>query len=319
MIDFTVAIPTFNGAQRIPLVLDRLRQQEEVDRLTWEVIVMDNNSTDNTLEVVKSYQSNFPCLLLYYFEPKQGLAFARRQIIEKANSYFVGFLDDDNLPEPRWVIEAWTFANTHPRAGAFGSQIHGDYEVAPSPSFKRIASFLAIMECGKVPFVYNPKTKMLPPGAGLVVRREAWLAHVPKKQFLRGITKFPRSILSGEDLEAILSIQKGEWEIWYNPDMIIYHKIPAIRLTREKLLLTVRGTGLARYYIRMLRLKPWQRPILLPCAWLNDVRKSVQFFLKHWQHLKTDDVLACEMEFLRATVISPFYLFMYLLQRLASA
>ena len=314
MIDFTVAIPTFNGAQRLPLVLDRLKQQQGVDRLKWEVIVMDNNSTDDPFKVVQSYQSNFPVPLLYYFEQKQGAAFARKQIIEQAKSNLVGFLDDDNLPEPRWVIEAWTFANTHPRAGAFGSQIHGDYEVSPPPNFKRIASFLAIMECGKFPFVYDPKTKMLPPSAGLVVRRDAWFAHVPKKQFLRGITKSPRSILSCEDLEVVLSIQKGGWEIWYNPDMVIYHKIPASRLTREKLLITIQGIGLARHYIRMLRFKLWQRPFLLPCAWLNDVRKALQFFFKHWHHLKTDDVLACEMEFLRTTVISPFYLLMYLWQ-----
>lgn len=312
MIDFTVAIPTFNGAQRLPLVLDRLKQQQGVDRLKWEVIVMDNNSTDDPLRVVQSYQSNFPCPLLYYFEKKQGLAFARKQIIEQANGNWVGFLDDDNLPEPFWVLEAWKFANTHPRSGAFGGQIHGDYEVTPPPNFKRIACFLAIVEPGKSSFKYDPKTRMLPPGAGLVVNREAWLAHVPKQQFLRGITKFPRSILSGEDLEAILSIQKGGWEIWHNNEMVIYHKIPAIRLTREKLLITMRGTGLARHYIRMLRFKLWQRPFLLPCAWLNDVLKAVRFFLKHRHCLKTDDVLACEMEFLRTTVISPFYLLMYL-------
>jgi glycosyltransferase involved in cell wall biosynthesis len=42
--DFTIAIPTYNGASRLPLVLDRLRLQVDLETVTWEVIVVDNNS-----------------------------------------------------------------------------------------------------------------------------------------------------------------------------------------------------------------------------------------------------------------------------------
>jgi hypothetical protein len=44
----------------------------------------------------------------------------------------VGFLDDDNIPAPNWVAAAYAFAQEHPAAGAYGSRIHGDFEVTPS-------------------------------------------------------------------------------------------------------------------------------------------------------------------------------------------
>jgi len=58
MIDFTVAIPTYNGADRLPLVLDRLRSQLNTASFTWEIIVVDNNSSDATATVVRHYQTS---------------------------------------------------------------------------------------------------------------------------------------------------------------------------------------------------------------------------------------------------------------------
>ena len=76
-IDFTVAIPTYNGETRLPEVLDQVRKQVDTESLQWEVIVIDNNSTDNTAKVVRKYQADWPggCPLRYYFEAQQGAGF----------------------------------------------------------------------------------------------------------------------------------------------------------------------------------------------------------------------------------------------------
>ena len=308
MVDFTVAIPTYNGARRIPQVLDKLRSQTDADQISWEVIVVDNNSTDNTAEVVKQYQqnwlSNVP--LRYCFEPQQGAAFARKRAIEESVSSLVGFLDDDTIPRLDWVAAAYKFAQEHPKAGAYGSQIHGVYEVEPPQGFERIASFFAITERGSQPHLYRPKLKMLPPSAGLVVRKQAWCENVPEQPFLSG--RSGESILNSEDLEVVMYIQNSGWEVWYNPEMHLYHQIPRQRLERDYLLYLVRSTGLARHHIRMLRLKPWQRPLLFPLGLLKDLQKAIAYFIKHRKRLRTDTVAACEMEFLRSSLVSPFYL-----------
>jgi glycosyltransferase involved in cell wall biosynthesis len=58
-IDFTVAIPTYNGASRLPKLLEKLRSQVNTEHLCWEIIVVDNNSTDDTAKVVQDYQSSW--------------------------------------------------------------------------------------------------------------------------------------------------------------------------------------------------------------------------------------------------------------------
>ncbi|NJL09746.1 MAG: glycosyl transferase, partial [Calothrix sp. SM1_7_51] len=98
------------------------------------------------------------------------------------------------------------------------------------------------------------------------------------------------------------------WEIWYNPEMHIYHQIPKARLEKDYLISLVRGIGLARHHIRMLRLPPWKRPLLFPLGLLNDLRKAILYFLKNYKIIKSDLVAACEMEFLLSSIISPFYL-----------
>lgn len=308
MVDLTVAIPTYNGATRLPQVLDQLRSQTGTEHINWEILVVDNNSKDNTAEIVKSYQQNAlnSVPINYCLETQQGAAFARKKAVEVSTASLIGFLDDDTTPGLDWVANAYQFAQEHPKAGAYGSQVHGVYEVEPPPNFKQIASFFAITERGEQPHLYDPKMKMLPPSAGLVVRRQVWLDHVPEKPFLSG--RSSQSILNSEDLEVVMYIQNAGWEIWYNSGMHLYHQIPQQRLEREYLLYLVRSTGLARHYIRMLRLKPWQRPLLFPVGLANDIRKALAYYLKHRNELETDVVAACEMEFLRSSVISPFYL-----------
>jgi glycosyltransferase involved in cell wall biosynthesis len=308
MVDFTVAIPTYNGEKRLPEVLERLRSQTGTEHFTWEIIVVDNNSTDNTANVVRHYQANWPTtsLLKYSFEAEQGAAFARARAVREASGTFIGFLDDDTVPSPDWLVAAYTFGQEHPAAGAYGSQIHGDFEVEPSASFRKVAYFLAIIERGSQAHRYEPRMKMLPPSAGLVVRKQAWVENVPSRPFLTG--RAGRSMLTSEDLEALMYIQKAGWEIWYNPNMHISHKIPRHRMERTYLISLVQGIGLARHHIRMLRLKPWQRPLIFPIGLANDLRKVISHFIKYRKLLKNDIAAACEMEFLFSSLISPFYL-----------
>ena len=165
-IKFTVAIPTYNGASRLPEILERLQNQQDTENISWEIIVVDNNSNDDTADIVKKYQENWKhsFSLRYCFELKQGLAYAREKAVTEAKGEFIGFLDDDNYPVSNWVAKAYKFAQKYPKAGAIGSQIHPNWEIEPPENFQRIAPFLAIVERGNTPLFYNPKNKLLPPG-----------------------------------------------------------------------------------------------------------------------------------------------------------
>ena len=309
MPDFTVAIPTYNGEHRLPEVLEKLRSQINTENFSWEILVIDNNSTDRTKEVVEQYQQNWSRVypLKYIFEPQQGLAFARQRAIEEASGKFIGFLDDDNLPAPEWVAEAFNFGQINDRVGAYGSRSYGEFEVTPPENFTRIAPLLAITDRGSEPLLYEPQKKVLPPGAGLVIRREAWLENVPK-QLILGPKGDNQVSQRGEDLESLLYIQQAGWELWYNPKMYIYHRIPRERLEKDYLIKICRETGLSRYHTRMLSVRTWQRPIALLVYMLNDIRKIIFHILKYKRTIGKDLVTTCEMELYVASLISPFYI-----------
>lgn len=310
MVNFTVAICTYNGEQRLPDVLNRLRVQINTEDIAWEILIIDNNSKDNTAKVVEQYQSDWPEAfpIKYYFEPEQGLAFARQRAVKEAKGIFVGFLDDDNLPSPNWVAAAYAFGQAHPKAGAYGSKIQGDYEVTPPPNFDRISRFLAIGGGEKAicytSYQYAYK-KVMPPGAGLVIRRHAWVESVPDRLLLQGQLGTYR--LGGDDVEALLHLRSADWEIWYNPEMCIDHRIPKQRLEKEYLMNLLRGVGLSRYHTRMLGFKAWQRPFVLPAFMANDLRKIVIHLIKYGNMIKDDTVAACEWQLLIGSITSPFY------------
>jgi glycosyltransferase involved in cell wall biosynthesis len=307
-LDFTVAIPTYNGSSRLPELLERLRNQINTESFSWEIIVIDNNSNDNTAKVVQSYQENWQCPypLKYYFEPQQGAAHARKLAIKEAKSQLIGFLDDDNYPVSTWVFSAYEFGKNHSLAGAYASQIHPQWETEPPNNFQRIAPFLAITERGNLPLLYNKSQNLLPPSAGLVVRRQAWLESVPNHPILTG--RVSGNMLTSEDLEVLSYIQKSSWEIWYNPEMEIYHQIPSWRLQKEYLIPFFRGIGLSRYVTRMVNIKPWAKPFTCLAYMLNDLRKIVFHLLKYRFKVTTDLVLACEIQLFWSSFISPFYL-----------
>jgi glycosyltransferase involved in cell wall biosynthesis len=306
MVDFTVAIPTYNGAQRLPEVLESLKSQTGTESFAWEVVVVDNNSRDTTPEVIKAYQQNSPYPIRYCLETAQGAGFARKRAICEAQSDLIGFLDDDNIPAATWIAAAYTFAQEHPTAGAFGSRIQGEFEVEPPENFSRLLSFLALTERGSEPLIYEPAKKVLPPSAGLVIRKQAWLENVPDRLILNG--RVDGNMLTAEDLEMLSYIQRSGWEIWYNPAMQVRHKIPKQRLEREYLIPFFRGIGLSRYVTRMLSVKRWQRSPALIAYTLNDIRKITLHLLKYRTKVKTDLVAACELELFTSSLISPFYL-----------
>ncbi|MBE7383910.1 MAG: glycosyltransferase family 2 protein [Leptolyngbya sp. SIO1E4] len=307
-LEFTVAICTYNGASRIPDVLECLRWQLKTENIQWEVIVVDNNSNDGTADIIQRYQKDwpYPGRLHYAFEPKQGAGYARQKAVSMARSPWIGFVDDDNLLSMVWVHEACQFARRHPRVGVFGSRIRGLFECDTPDNFERIAPFLAITDRGYTPLIYAPEKKVLPPGAGMVVRRDAWVQNVPDNPVLSG--RAGGRMLTGEDLEAVLHIQRAGWEVWYNPAMQLDHKIPQHRLTRQYLISLMRGIGLSRHRTRMLSVPGWKRPAMFWVYGLNDIRKIMFHVVKHGSKFWTDTVAASELTIYCCSLVSPYYL-----------
>jgi glycosyltransferase involved in cell wall biosynthesis len=307
-LDFTIAIPTFNGATRLSSVLERLRSQIGTESISWEIIVVDNNSTDTTASVVKAYQLQWqqPFPLRYVLETQQGAAFARQRAVEEARGVFVAFIDDDNLPAPDWVAIAHKFGLAHPTIGAFSGQIHGLFEVPPPAQFDRIQAYLAIRHPGTEPHRFEPQMLRMPPGAGLIVRKQAWCQSVPRRLGLTGRTG--KNLVAGEDYEALLHLHRAGWEIWYCPGLHLQHQIPRQRLERGYLLALARSTGLATCHLRLIAASSWQAPIILLRTVLGNLRRIGLHLIRHRGQLQENLLAAFELEFFIGSLLSPLYL-----------
>lgn len=311
-LDLTVAICTYNGATRLPAVLSRLKSQICPVSINWEVIVVDNNSTDSTAKVVKSFQQNWlrDVPLRYSFESRQGLGFARQNAIEAAKGQRIGFLDDDNLPADNWVERVYQFGIDHPHAGVYGSYIQACYESEPPHNFERISRFLAIGGA-KREVCYNRfdypvlRKHVYPAGAGSVVVRDAWLEHVPKQLKLQG--RVSGYQLPGDDVEAFTYIGNAGWEIWHNPAMLIEHQIPHTRLQKAYIRNMMWNTGLSRHHTRALAYQQKYWIMLIP-HFVNDLRKLIQHLLNY--SISPEDTVAdAERQLLLGSLLSPFYFF----------
>ncbi|MGC2662269.1 MAG: glycosyltransferase [Bryobacteraceae bacterium] len=98
--DISVVVSTYNRSKTLAGTIRGLLLQQ--GSATFELIVVDNNSTDDTAAVVDSFVKQSP-LVRYVFEPKQGVSYGRNAGIDAAQSGLLLFTDDDVTPDPRWV------------------------------------------------------------------------------------------------------------------------------------------------------------------------------------------------------------------------
>jgi len=98
----TVAVCSYNAAQYLPTLLEKLISQD--CSIPFEVLIVDNNSTDNTRTLVSDFAKSSTIPIRYVKESEQGIAFARnRAINESLSSRYLAFIDADEIPEKNWL------------------------------------------------------------------------------------------------------------------------------------------------------------------------------------------------------------------------
>jgi glycosyltransferase involved in cell wall biosynthesis len=275
----TVVIPTYNGGDRLPLVLEHLHQQVTDSPIDWEILIVDNNSDRATADRITDLIATWagPVPLGRCHQPRQGLAYARQLAIETAQGDWVGFIDDDNWPAPTWVAEACRFiqtvGNDNPNLVAIGSRILGQYDRPLPDHFEGIKAFLAVRD-QQEQRQFNPEQLQLPPGAGLVVHRQSWLDRVPTELSLAG--RVGNLMVSGEDYAALIHLAQDGGEIWYNPAMEVGHCIPWQRLQRGYLLPLAYGIGLATCHLRWINRSPIGRVVIALRTFLGGLRRILE-------------------------------------------
>jgi len=132
----TVAICTWNRSRLLAQTLEGLATAVVPHGLTWEVLVVDNDSTDDTGAVALTFTDRLP--LRYVVEPILGLCQARNRALLESRGQYVLFIDDDVLVSEDWLSSFSRAARQFPQAAAFGGPIEPWWVAEPDPLFLEV-------------------------------------------------------------------------------------------------------------------------------------------------------------------------------------
>lgn len=176
----SVVVCCHNSSALLPATLTHLARQRVARTLSWEVIVVDNGSTDNTDAVAQQVWANSVASLRVVKEPQLGLAYARTRGVAEARYDVITFVDDDNWLCEDWVQTVFDVMLAQPMVGALGGIVEPAFETSRPGWFAPVAYLYTTGPTGE-PSGDVTGVHMLC-GAGLNVRRLA-LADITEKGF----------------------------------------------------------------------------------------------------------------------------------------
>jgi GT2 family glycosyltransferase len=293
----SVIIPTHNRAPRLLQTLDAVIAQKTPASLIWEILVVDNRSTDGTRALVRAMAVQAPVPIRYVFEPRLGKSWALNTGITAARGAVIALTDDDVSPAPDWIATAAEVLDCWGADGA-GGRILPQWE-APPPDWllesQLLRDYLALMEHDK-PAMVRGSGDRYPQvwGANMVFRRAALqalggfdtrLGPVGSRRYVE------------EDSDIVRRMLQSGRRIAYDPALTVFHRIPQARLRRAYFLRVVwdmaEGQALAA--------GPTSGPSLFGAP-LWRYRYAARFFVRSALHIIArrpgifDSVLDCAAE-----------------------
>lgn len=218
----SVVICTYNRCCKLGVALDALLAQDA--GVPYEVLVVDNNSTDETHAVVAERQRQFP-RLHYVFEARQGLPYARNAGIRAARAAVIAFTDDDVVVGPEWVGTIASAFEEHPEIDMIGGRVRPVWprEVPQWVTRIQLGPF-ALGERGDAPIrVSADNAAPCLVGANFAFRREVF----------ERIGLFDPEYTKSQDREIQLRLWRAGGVGLYLPSLAIRVEVPPERLTKR--------------------------------------------------------------------------------------
>ena len=227
----SIIVCTHNGALTISQCLSSLKKQNYPSQ-KYEVIVIDNASTDNTKRLIKNVQ--------YVYEAKLGLSIARNRGIKQAKGEIVAFIDDDALADKNWLKHLVSQFKTK-KIWAVGGQVKPKYQVKP-PNWlpKKYLFALSICHLGST-------IKSVPDIIGTnMAFRKTIFSQIG--YFNPRLGRRANKLFSSEEIDLCQRITKANGKIIYTPHAIVRHLVSKQRLTKRFFTLRIffEGVSLAR-------------------------------------------------------------------------
>jgi glucosyl-dolichyl phosphate glucuronosyltransferase len=235
----TVAICTWNRCSLLAQTLDQMTRLRVARDIHWELLVVNNNCSDATDDLLESASTRLPIRRL--FEPKPGKSHALNLALRKARGDFIVWTDDDVLVEEGWLEGFAATARRYPHATVFGGPIQPLFSVPPDPGL--IAAFPSLAKgfCG---LDHGVTEGPLPVGLQLwganMACRKAALGNLT---FAEQLGPLESTCRLGEDRDFVDRVRQAGGEIVWSPGMKVWHYVPPSRTSLEYLTKYCAGHG----------------------------------------------------------------------------
>ena len=228
----TVIVCTYNRHETLVKTLESIAALKIPESMAWEVLVVDNNSTDKTREAIESFCCKDPARFTYLFEQQQGLSHARNTAIRAARGDILAFTDDDAIVEPDWLINLTSALYDGEWVGAGGRIIPVWPRALPSWLSTNdpftMGAFVAFDLGTQAGRLTHP-----PYGANMAFRR-----HVFEKygDFRVDLGRTGTNLQGREDIEFANRLLANGERLRYEPGAVVHHPVPEWRMERRYVL-----------------------------------------------------------------------------------
>lgn len=226
----TVAFCTYNRSSNLPCLIEAIRNLKCV--IPFDILVVDNNSSDDTQSVLKKLAELGGPQLRFVKETQQGIPYARnRALLECMEQDYMLFLDDDELPEERFVEAAYdAFSNENAECVGGRVKICFPGNIRPNWFENELLGFLAAVDHGDNSFWI--KDKSTPIWTANVGYRMSLFRDDESLRFDHRYNRIGNVIGGGSDAIMFRDLLSRNVKIRYRPDMVVDHYVEAWRLTR---------------------------------------------------------------------------------------
>jgi glycosyltransferase involved in cell wall biosynthesis len=193
----------------------------------WELLVVNNNSTDQTAAVIASFEERLP--IRGVLEVQAGLSHARNRAVQEAAGEYLLFTDDDVLVDPEWLVAYDAAFRAHPDAAQFGGPVEPWFEGTPpewlTQVFDQVGPAYAAVNHG--PSAIPLDDAHLVFGANIAAR----MSVLPKYKFDPSLGRTGTNMLSGEETTVFAAMRRDGLAGWWVPGARVRHFVPRERQT----------------------------------------------------------------------------------------
>lgn len=237
----SVIVCTFNREAFLPGVLESLARQT-ADPARYEIVIVNNNSTDGTDRLCRGFIVSHPELnTTYVTELQQGVSHARNRGIAEAKGLLLTYIDDDARATPELVEKVSAFFQRYGDAAAVGGRVLAVFEGDRPGWLNRFSAstFFSHYDRGDRPFRYTRRNGY-PFGCNMSFRAEVLRRG---DGFDPALGRRGKDAIGGEEKELLCRLIERDAPVYYDPELVVFHRIDQLRTERPYVRRLALGLG----------------------------------------------------------------------------